>query len=342
MDKERLLEYREKELRILKNLNRLIGSTENLDILLARVSGIIKSEIKSKYTFFIFKKSDGYEIKSYDINKELREDFVELLFLITNDIAKRAGFVLINNTKKHKRLRSFGIQNLLATCLTLYSEILGAIITIQKPNGFSKFDLRLLNSIANQVAIAVDQIRTKRKLEERERKVTELYAKLYKREAKKAIRDQLTSLYNKSFFIEKLEKLMKEKNVCLIMFDVDHFKNYNDLYGHLAGDELLIRIAEKIKEIMEKYGVENYVCRYGGEEFGIVINADIDLATEIAERIREGIENLYYERKAKRLVTASFGVGVSKKNEKVRDFIDRVDKLLYKAKQLGRNLVCRE
>jgi len=341
MNKEKLLEQREKELRILKNLNKLIGSTENLDILLARVSKIIKAEIRSKYVFFIFKKEKGYEIKSYDTERELKKEFSELLFLITEDIAKRAGFLLINNTKKHKRLRSFGVQNLLATCLTLYSEILGSIITIQNPNGFSKFDLRLLNSISNQLAIAIDQIRTKRRLEEKERKITELYAKLYKKEAKKAIRDPLTQLYNKSFFIEKLEELMKEK-VVLIMLDIDHFKAYNDLYGHLAGDELLIRVAEKIKKVLETYKVESYICRYGGEEFGIIVKVDLDSAVEIAERIREAIEELYYEGKAKRLITASFGVGISKKNEKVRDFIDRVDKLLYKAKQLGRNLVYRE
>ncbi len=342
MEKEKILEYREKELRTLKNLNKLIGSTENLDILLAKVTKIIKAEIKAKYVFFILKKEDGYEIKSYEIDRELKKEFVELLFLITNDIAKRAGFLLINNTKKHKRLKSFGIQNLLASCLMLYSEIIGAIIAIQKPDGFSRFDLRLLNSISNQVSIAIDQIKTKRKLEEKERKVAELYAKLYKREAKKAIRDPLTQLYNKSFFIKKLEEMMEEKRVSLIMFDIDHFKNYNDLYGHLAGDELLIKVAENIKKIIEEYKIEAYACRYGGEEFGIIVDADIDLATEIAERIRESIEELYYERKAKRLVTGSFGVGISKKNEKVREFIDRVDKLLYKAKQLGRNLVCVE
>ncbi|MEM1577443.1 MAG: sensor domain-containing diguanylate cyclase [Candidatus Pacearchaeota archaeon] len=344
MNKEKIFEYSQKEIKVLRDLYKIMGSTDNLDIFLSKVSDLIKFNIKSKYVFFVLKDNDNLNIKYYEIlAREIKEDFRDLLLEIASDVMRKGGAIIINNTKKHKRLRKFNIKNILVVSLMLYSDIIGAIFLFQKLDGFSKFDLRLVSSIANLTAIGIEKIKMKKELEEKEKKVTKLYAKLYEKESKKAIIDSLTGLYNKSFFIDKLEELIKEKKkISLIMFDIDYFKNYNDVYGHLAGDDLLKEIGSTVKDILskyEKYNIKYYACRYGGEEFAIIIEASLDIAKEIAEVIRQEIENFYYARKSKRFITASFGVAEIKENEKLNHFIERTDKLLYKAKQLGKNLV---
>lgn len=344
MNKEKFLEYSQKEISILRNLYKIMGSTDNLDIFLSRVSNLIKLNIKSRYVFFVLKENDNLDVKYYEIlAKEIREDFKDLLLLIASDVMRKGGALIINNTKKHKRLKSFNIKNILVTSLMLYSDIIGAIILLQKADGFSRADLRLVNSIGNQVAIGIEKIKMKKELEKKERKVTKLYAKLYEKESKRAISDGLTGLYNKTYFINKLEEFIKEKKkISLIMFDLDYFKNYNDIYGHLAGDELLKQVGLTIKTILnnyEKYNIKSLAARYGGEEFAIIVEAPLNIAREIAETIRQEIEDFYYKNKAKRYITASFGVGEVKEKEKASQFIERVDKLLYKSKQLGKNIV---
>lgn len=135
------------------------------------------------------------------------------------------------------------------------------------------------------------------------------------------------------------------KPLSLIIVDVDYFKNYNDIYGHLAGDSCLQKIAHTIRDSLRRAG--NFVARYGGEEFTIILpDTNAEGAYLFAESLREKIENLNIEHKDSKVgknVTVSLGVSttVPKKDSTQDELISMADEALYKAKDGGRNRVAR-
>lgn len=160
--------------------------------------------------------------------------------------------------------------------------------------------------------------------------------------------DGLTGTSNRRHFDERLKAEWKgaqagQHPLSLILLDIDHFKDFNDFYGHIQGDECLVTIAGVLKEI----GVRprDIVARYGGEEFVVLLPETSEAAaTALAERCREAIEGLQirHERSScSAFVTASVGVGtvIPPFDGDARHFCDAVDKLLYAAKRDGRNRV---
>lgn len=157
--------------------------------------------------------------------------------------------------------------------------------------------------------------------------------------------DPLTQVFNKRFIYERLpadiiKSLLNNKPLSLIMADIDFFKKVNDIYGHVAGDEVLKVIASILSGSVRKD--VDWTARYGGEEFIICLkNASEDTAVKVAEKMRKAIENtiINYEG-ASIKVTASFGVKtLFNENLNEEDLIKEVDKKLYEAKNAGRNKV---
>ncbi len=167
-----------------------------------------------------------------------------------------------------------------------------------------------------------------------------------------ALTDELTEIGNRKAFNNALEELSltadqadNPNNLCLILSDIDHFKKFNDTYGHLIGDSVLRYYAN----IMKKKQRENEViCRYGGEEFAILISdSSLEDARHRAEQIRVDIESSTLKRKNSNepltTITASFGVAhYHGSMEHIDNFVARADKALYKAKENGRNQVIDE
>ncbi len=161
---------------------------------------------------------------------------------------------------------------------------------------------------------------------------------------RRAIVDMKTELYNHSFFMKRLEeelaRLRRYKSrTTLLMLDVDHFKKFNDTYGHLAGDWVLKEVSKVIRESIR---LEDLAARFGGEEFAVLlIQCDPDKGYLIGERIRQAIEERQVTFGGKELsVTVSIGVSHTSTEVLVADsatFIDRADKALYSAKHAGRN-----
>lgn len=157
--------------------------------------------------------------------------------------------------------------------------------------------------------------------------------------------DTLTQLYNRSAFDKQLDQLLSNEEVslrtCLILMDLDHFKSFNDDYGHLIGD----RVLQKAAEILQEHCPDNAICaRYGGEEFAIIVsNSSLKEAATIAEDIRQRLAKLRVRVKSTNSVldniSASFGVALYQRDEERTGFIDRADKALYRAKHQGRNRV---
>jgi len=156
--------------------------------------------------------------------------------------------------------------------------------------------------------------------------------------------DGLTQVHNKRFLLEALEKEIArarryDRPLALLMFDIDHFKNINDGFGHLAGDQVLKDLAQVVVGRIRR---EEIVGRYGGEEFMIILpETDGKGASELAEQVRKRVEQSEFVfDKEKIPVTISVGVGaLSRGNIDVSGFIKIADENLYRAKNEGRNRV---
>ncbi|MHB8171471.1 MAG: GGDEF domain-containing protein [Thermincolia bacterium] len=173
---------------------------------------------------------------------------------------------------------------------------------------------------------------------------TGIIKKMNKDMERLAITDELTMLYNYRYFQLTLEKEVKgNKYSCLslIMLDIDHFKKYNDKFGHAMGNRILAEIARIMKDSVRD---ADTVVRYGGEEFAVVLpSTDTDEAAYVAERIRYVVENFTFSCSdgTPTKVTVSMGIACFPKDSRNKsELISHADLALYRAKQTGRNKVC--
>ncbi len=160
--------------------------------------------------------------------------------------------------------------------------------------------------------------------------------------------DGLTEIANKRFLIEKLKSLWiyhknSKETLSLIMIDVDFFKNFNDFYGHIEGDNVLKIIARELVTLTRKD--KDIVGRFGGEEFMIILpETDKKKAFEIAERVRTRIMALKMLHETSNVipyVTVSVGVAsIIPDDNDFEKILEITDKMLYRAKETGRNKVC--
>jgi diguanylate cyclase len=157
--------------------------------------------------------------------------------------------------------------------------------------------------------------------------------------------DGLSGLLNRTCWVEAVSRELSriERNggpASLLMLDIDHFKLVNDRHGHPAGDEVIRSVATLVRATLRDYDTAG---RYGGEEFGVILpDTGIECATAIAERIRMRIEAATLEREANIRCTISVGIAVATPDVRdVREWIERADRALYRAKALGRNRTVR-
>lgn len=160
------------------------------------------------------------------------------------------------------------------------------------------------------------------------------------------MRDTLTGVPNRRAFdaelqIRATESLERQRPLCLIMIDIDHFKAFNDTYGHPVGDQVLRLVARTLEEGLRS---TEMLARYGGEEFAVIVpNIKLKDAEKVAHRLREriAVKDIVNQSKNEKLgrLTISLGVAQLNPGESLSDFIDRSDRALYKSKEAGRNTV---
>ena len=197
-----------------------------------------------------------------------------------------------------------------------------------QPDAFNSEDVDLLTSVANQVAIAVDNAQHHAQVEDQSR------------------RDSLTQAFNHGYLLERLDEEIEQakvnaSTVSLIMLDIDHFKQYNDTYGHVVGDQVLRMMTLAIQKHLKK---TDMVGRWGGEEFAIVLpRATAEQACIVAERIRSSLTELpLTDREGRSLPkpTVSQGIAAFPSNASSAEMqVDAADRALYVAKQRGRDQI---
>ena len=198
-------------------------------------------------------------------------------------------------------------------------------------------------SLEGETTLLIEELgKDKEQIVKLETKVKALEKEL-KRTQEESNVDFLTQLYTKRALDRELKKVEdgfkrygNDFSVCFV--DIDHFKNVNDTYGHSAGDIILQTIGKLIKEHSRDVDV---VGRYGGEEFLVILpSTNLKNGTLFASKLRESIEKKKFVYEGKEIpITASFGVSQRKQHIKLEDTINQADKMLYKAKESGRNMV---
>ncbi len=178
----------------------------------------------------------------------------------------------------------------------------------------------------------------------KERRLTQEKAHMLERLKRLSITDGLTNLYNSRYFYSQLKGEVERSNrynhsLSLLLLDIDNFKKYNDSYGHLEGDKVLVRLGKVIKSCLRAM---DSAYRYGGEEFTVILpETEGAEAATVAERIRAAVEALEFEPIEGDLVKITISVGVTEyvRGEDVTVFVQRADKAMYKSKDKGRNQV---
>lgn len=216
-------------------------------------------------------------------------------------------------------------KSFLSVPIKLRDKVVGVFNASDKgPMGedvFTQTDLKVISMIIQQAAIAIENANYYRELEHL------------------STIDSLTGLYNHRHFMRTLRHEVERSNrygnpLCLLMFDVDDLKSYNDVYGHLEGDRLLKEISRAVKESLR---VVDVVCRYAGDEFMIILlETSILQVKVVAEKIKQAVSSL----RLKRMITLSMGIATCRKNINVHDFILKTDQALYQAKKEGKDGVC--
>ncbi len=159
--------------------------------------------------------------------------------------------------------------------------------------------------------------------------------------------DGLTGVYNHRYFQNALDQeisraIRQKSDLSLLLIDIDHFKSFNDTYGHQVGDFVLIEFAKTLKKHIRRYDI---LARYGGEEFAIILpETSSEDALVVSEKLRSAIEDYAFREKAAEYhVTASFGQAcnnpASDSDFSKNTFISQADQALYAAKDKGRNCV---
>ncbi len=207
-------------------------------------------------------------------------------------------------------------------------KVIGAIASqdITRENAFSEHDFKLFSTITSQISIAYENVN------------------LFSRMEKLAVTDGLTGLFNRRYFFQLALKVFEDcqvrgQEISAIMLDIDDFKEINDTKGHLIGDQVLMQVAKTCRGSLREIDI---ICRYGGEEFAILLpNTKLDLAAQVAERIRNAVDGLLVNTE-KGVVTTTISLGVASCNQPestLERLLDFSDQALYQAKAAGKNSV---
>ncbi|MBI3891059.1 MAG: diguanylate cyclase [Candidatus Wallbacteria bacterium] len=314
---------------VAKDISLTLNFNDLLDVILDRAMKIVMAERGS----IMLLDDDTQELKievARGVSSEVVSGTrVKLGEAVSGHVLQSGRPMLIADTLKSpnfSKLKEGKIAagTMLSVPLIAKDKRLGVLnVSKATPYTLDERDQELFMGLANQAAVAIEN------------------ARLYTL----AITDELTKIYIRRFFYQRLSEELRRarryKGSCtVIILDIDHFKKFNDTYGHPQGDQVLIHVARTLKSCMRKVDI---VARLGGEEFAVVCpEQNVEAALVPAERIRRTIEGAMLDLSGVKVnVTVSIGLADFPNHaQNQADVIDRADQALYHAKHTGRNRVC--
>lgn len=316
----------ERDINILANMieiSKYINTFISDENLISIINDMILGLLGVSYSTILLRENGEMIVKATNINnRKLKLTKEEKAYI-------KAGESYILNSKTGVRFyedSGLNICSIMGMPIKLRDKYVGFVLVEHKnyrflDNGHDTF----LRSIANQIAIGLENSMLYRKLQESVK------------------RDPFLGIYNRRYFFQVVEEKIKKSpsgNYAVAMMDLDNFKKFNDLYGHQFGDKVLIAT---VKVIQEKLKEKDILARYGGEEFIIYID-DFNERNEVikvVKSIREVIENNVIEDgNIRKNITASIGVAFADINtDSIANVIKKADILLYQAKTKGKNIV---
>jgi len=328
-------ESSDKNLKLLENLSKTATTTEHKGEILDTILKAFMDTVEAKSGALLTvedKTGDLILGAGVDVKPDLPGDFrfnkdgpvFAEITKTTNPIS--AAEILQDSTYENLLLfkeKPVNPSSFLLVPLTYRNRNVGVILLNSKrfKRNYLREYRRIIETLASQAAIIVANITYGRQI----------------------IIDGLTGLYVHWFFYQCLEKEISRAerqnlSLALLMLDLDHFKQFNDTYGHPMGDKALVKVAEILKKDLRDIDT---VARYGGEEFAIILpGVDEKLALRTAERIRKSMGSHRFKVvNGKFQLTLSIGISIYEKDISAEEMVERADKSLYWVKQHGRNQV---
>ncbi|MDB2405539.1 sensor domain-containing diguanylate cyclase [Arcobacteraceae bacterium] len=343
-----LLEKINTSYKSLSQSNLALLEAKNEQELLDSVCKIVHNYCSYKLVWIGYKNNDGAKTITVHSSAGINNGYIKDLNVFWSDAPRGDGptgrsirfkkTIVINDTandKTFKPWRDNAIKRGFLSAASLpiiYNDVVIGCMAIyaDKKDAFFDEEIKLLNKLVSNLAFGIISLRQRKEIE------------------KSSITDGLTNIYNRRYFdkiFPEFVQLAKRTNdlVCFIMLDIDHFKQYNDIYGHQKGDDVLISVATSISNSLNR--PDDKCFRLGGEEFGILFKSTSkEKAMKFANSIKNNIENLKIEHSnnsASDYITASLGLVCQNAKEiiSVDVLYKQADDLLYTSKENGRNQV---
>jgi len=334
------LEHLVRDLSLIYEIGQEVNSIVDLDDLYLNIRDTLKKHLSiSEFAILVF--DDGQEdlhVKAAygfeDADAIMRTTF-RIGEGVTGLVAESGRKIYIKDTSRETRFLNYKgerpakVSSFLSIPLLYKEDVLGVINFARRgTSSFTYQDVKMLSLVANQVALAIAN------------------ARLYTKTRELSVRDELTGINNRRYFQQMLQMEWKRairfrRHLSLVMVDVDHFKAYNDTFGHLQGDQALKQIGSLLRNNLREVDT---VARFGGEEFVLLLpDTDKPGAIAVAEKVRilsEGHGFLTEEHRDTRSITISAGISTYPDDvEEMDDLIDHADIALYRAKEGGRNRI---
>lgn len=251
------------------------------------------------------------------------------------------GFAAPSQTKRHVSYLQAVLVALVSILASYVLTTISFVVSPLDPTDFVHFMVPayiIATIVPVLVATPVSVI-----IQRQQVKLAEALSALEEAHQELAVRarmDGMTKTLKRDAFLDDLSELQaRGLQGAMLMIDVDHFKSINDTFGHQAGDEALALVARAIRSAVREQDIAG---RFGGEEFSVFLkDADMQVAAQIAERIRTAISEIRFSPRVgvKRQITASIGVAMAEEDDNLDDLLRVADHCLYASKQSGRNRV---
>jgi diguanylate cyclase (GGDEF)-like protein len=336
-----LVKHGQKELDFL--VAHLSRNGYSLDTATSRKAAIKVIEEKTIHIIILNAPSLTQDIISLckEIRKRAYQRPLQIIFLTT-----------IRDPKLYEQMLEIGADDFLRKPLDeqeLHARVKAAVIRLKKQASLFEEREYFKNAVFQEEQLSskiLDQNIFLKKAFQSVAKENKELKKLKKELEKIAMYDTLSGLLNRLSLFNRIDIEIERAMRAMfplsgIMLDIDHFKPVNDNFGHQCGDMVIREIGARLRNQLRKY---DYAGRYGGEEFFIILpNTNLTQALSIGERFRREIEKSKFPCGDDEItITVSLGISQYRASESREKWIDRADKAMYKAKQMGRNCACTE